>query len=270
MVRPVELDTRGIVLPNRAFEKFALDRIAPSAPIDRFVDRYWIASWDLPEPFTQSIVPPPAVNLVFEPDGTAILSGVLHADFHRELEGKGWVFGVLFRPGGFRPFLGRSMAELSGQRLSIDEVFGPAGKELACAVADAADDQTRSELVDGFFQARLPEERTVGEDISSLIESVSGEHLLLSSVAELATQFGVSVRTLQRLFAEHVGVGPKWVLDRCRVQAAAERARKPVDSWADVAHELGYADQAHLTTSVSRSFGSPPATYARLDRPSES
>ncbi len=268
MVRPVEFDTRGIVLPNRAFEKFTLDRIAPSAPIDRFVDRYWIASWNLPEPFTQTIVPPPAVNLVFEPDGTAILSGVLHDDFHRKLEGNGWVFGVLFRPGGFRPFLGYPMAELRGQRLSIDEVFGPAGKELACVIADATDDQARSELVDGFFQARLPEERTVGEDISDLIEDVGGKQPL-SSAAELASQFGVSVRTLQRLFAEHVGVGPKWVLDRCRVQAAAERASKPVDSWADVAHELGYADQAHLTTSVSRSFGSPPAAYARLDRPNE-
>ena len=269
MVRPVEFDTRGIVLPTRAFEKFTLDRIAPPAPVDRFVDRYWIASWDLVQPFEQAIVPPPAVNLLFETDGTAILSGVLHADFHRNLEGEGWVFGVLFRPGGFRPFLGRPMAELSGQRLSIDEVFGPAGKQLALAVAVAADDQSRSKLVDEFFRALIPVKRTVGEDISELIESAGGEELV-SSVAELASRFGVSVRTLQRLFAEHVGVGPKWVLDRCRVQAAAERARKPVGSWADVAQELGYSDQAHLTTSVSRSFGSPPATYARLDRPSES
>ncbi len=265
MVRPVEFDTRGIVLPARAFEKFELNRIAPQAPVDRFVDRYWIASWDLSEPFEQVVVPPPAVNLVFEPDGTAILSGVLHDEFHRILEGTGWVFGVLFRPGGFRPFLGRPMAELSGQRLSIDEVFGSDGKELAFAVAEAKDDQVRSELVDGFFQVRIPVERTVGEDLSELIESAGGEDLV-SSVADLASQFGVSIRTLQRLFAEHVGVGPKWVLDRCRVQAAAERARRPVESWAEVAHELGYADQAHLTTSVSRSFGSPPATYARLNR----
>jgi AraC-like DNA-binding protein len=265
MVRPVEFDTRGIVLPNRAFEKFTLDRIAPQVPVDRFVDRYWIASWDLSKPFEQAIVPPPAVNLVFEPDGTAILSGVLHDDFHRTLEGTGWVFGVLFRPGGFRPFLGRPMVELSGQRLSIDEVFGPDGKRLARAVADAKDDQVRSEFVDAFFQARVPLERTVGEDLSELIESAGGADLV-GSVADLARQFGVSTRTLQRRFTEHVGVGPKWVLDRCRVQAAAERALQPVKSWAEVAQELGYADQAHLTTSVSRAFGNPPATYARLNR----
>jgi AraC-like DNA-binding protein len=55
------------------------------------------------------------------------------------------------------------------------------------------------------------------------------------------------------------------VLNRLRVQAAAAAAQAPVRSWADVAHQLGYADQAHLTSEVTATYGSPPAAYARQE-----
>ena len=108
MTRPAHYDTRGIVRPGQALEHFTLGRLAPEPPLDRFLDRFWMTAWDLPQPFEQTIVTPPAVNLVFEPDGTAILSGIMTSNFLRRLEGCGWVFGLLFRPGGFRPFFSTS------------------------------------------------------------------------------------------------------------------------------------------------------------------
>ncbi len=39
----------------------------------------------------------------------------------------------------------------------------------------------------------------------------------------------------------------------------------PVTSWADVAHQLGYADQAHLTGAVRAAYGAPPAAQARQE-----
>jgi transcriptional regulator GlxA family with amidase domain len=72
------------------------------------------------------------------------------------------------------------------------------------------------------------------------------------------------VRTLQRLFAEHVGPGPKWVIRRYRLQEVVGRleAGGPVD-WADLAATLGYADQAHLSRDFADLFGEPPTRYAR-------
>ena len=262
MVRSVEEDTRGIVSPRLAFEHFTLERIAPKPPIDRFVDRFWITSWDLPQPFQQQVVPPPAVNLVFESDGTSQVSGVLTGEFHRCIEGRGWVFGVLFRPGGFRTFVDTPMNSLTDRRGPIGWLFGAPGETLALDVAAAVDHQARAELVEDFLGSRLPLDETVGEHLSDLIASVT-ERRPSPKVCDVASEFGVSTRTLQRLFAQHIGVGPKWVLDRYRVQAAAEVARHPVESWADVANQLGYSDQAHLTSAVSQAFGQPPAAYAR-------
>jgi transcriptional regulator GlxA family with amidase domain len=74
---------------------------------------------------------------------------------------------------------------------------------------------------------------------------------------------GLSARTLQRLFADYVGVSPKWVMRRARLHEAAEHADsgEPVD-WACLASDLGYADQAHLTRDFTFTIGIPPTRYA--------
>src|SRR5205814_5681308 len=86
---------------------------------------------------------------------------------------------------------------------------------------------------------------------------------VLGRVGDQAASSGLSVRTLQRLFADYVGVSPKWVMRRARLHDAAERADggEPVD-WAALASDLGYADQAHLTRDFTVTIGVPPARYA--------
>ena len=83
-------------------------------------------------------------------------------------------------------------------------------------------------------------------------------------VEQVAAAADLSMRTLQRLFFDYVGVGPKWVLRRARLHEAATRAAAgtPVD-WAELAVELGYSDQAHLTRDFTATIGKPPAAYQR-------
>jgi AraC-like DNA-binding protein len=68
---------------------------------------------------------------------------------------------------------------------------------------------------------------------------------------------------LQRMFLHYAGVPPTWVIRRYRLLEAAEAVRegKPV-SWANVAADLGYADQAHLIRDFRAAIGQTPAAYA--------
>jgi AraC-like DNA-binding protein len=266
MARPVQKDLRGIVRPSIAKEKFSLQRWAPDPPLDRFVDRFWKTAWDLDEPFTQPIVTFPAVNLVFQADGSAVVSGIQTHNDGRRIEGKGWALAAMFRVGGFGPFCDRDLAALVDHRVPAAEMFGPDVISLADQIMRASTDERRLELFGEFLTKRAPTAHTHGEDISLLVEAAVGDTPAVTRVADLAGRAGVSVRTLQRQFHEHVGVGPKLVLERYRLQAAGEAARQPVRSWSDVAHQLGYSDQAHLTSDVSRGFGQPPAAYARAER----
>jgi AraC-like DNA-binding protein len=78
---------------------------------------------------------------------------------------------------------------------------------------------------------------------------------------------GLTARSLQRLFADYVGVSPKWVMRRARLHEAAARADGGgfVD-WAALAADLGYADQAHLTRDFTVTLGVSPARYAHPER----
>ena len=60
-----------------------------------------------------------------------------------------------------------------------------------------------------------------------------------------------------------MGVGPKWVILRYRIHEALERAESdPEVDWAELAADLGYSDQAHLTRDFTSTIGAPPTALA--------
>jgi AraC-like DNA-binding protein len=90
------------------------------------------------------------------------------------------------------------------------------------------------------------------------------EDRAIARAEDLARVAGISVRSLHRLFERYVGVSPKWVVRRSRIQEAAERvARGEHVDWAGAAHDLGYHDQSHLIRDFRDQIGSTPAAYAR-------
>jgi AraC-like DNA-binding protein len=267
VVRPVEEDSRGIIDPGAALEKFRLDRYAPTPAVGRFVDRYWVVRWDLTgdEPFTQQVFAHPVVNVVFAEEGPFV-HGVTTRVGERKLEGTGRALGIMFRPAGFRPFLGRALSTITDRVLPIADVFGPAALDLADAVAAAAGDSELTAAADAFLAARAPAAPQASEASTALAERAAGDPSL-ARVDKLAVHAGVGVRQLQRRFADHVGVSPKAVIRRYRLYEAAERAARGdrVD-WAALATELGYADQAHLIRDFSSAIGTTPDRYARAAR----
>jgi AraC-like DNA-binding protein len=267
MVAQVDVDARGIVDPAAGLSRFSLDRFAPSAEVARFVDRYWVVTWDLTgqPPFTQDVYAHPVVNVIFA-DGTVTVHGVTTRIGSRVLEGAGRVLGIMFRPAGFRPFVSRPLTGITDQTVPAGDIFGPEIAELRDDVASAPDGAAMAKLADEFLAERCPPARQACEVTSELAERVAADPTFLR-VDRLAAESGSSVRQLQRRFADHVGVTPKAVVRRYRIYEAAERARQGADlDWAALAAELGYSDQAHLIRDFSSALGSPPDRYARACR----
>lgn len=255
-------DTRSLVDPTLGLRHFELHRFEPKPPLDRFIDRFWVAQWDLDQPFEQKVLSFPAVHIIFE-DGQATISTLWREEFVRELEGRGQVVGVMFRSGGFEPFLGAPLSTIAEQRLDIDEVFGSAGVEAAKAVFAAAEDlEAIMACLADFLEPLAPTAPTVGETMSEVVELMLADPSL-GRVNDLAHRLGTSRRQVQRLFARYVGANPKFVIQRARVQLAAEAAQLHDTDWARLAVELGYSDQAHLTRSFTAEVGTSPAAYRK-------
>jgi AraC-like DNA-binding protein len=223
----------------------------PAADLSPFVAGYWAAEWDLcgQQPYRQKIVPYPNVQLTFR-DGDAVVRGPERGHVVRVLEGRGRVFGVTFRPGCFRPFLGASVATITGRTLPASAVFG------------SGLPQGRQQDVEEFLRARLPAPDPLAGQAAAIVALVQAEPQL-TRVDVLAARAGIGVRRLQRLFAEYVGLGPKWVIRRYRLHEVGERLASGVDiDWVRLAVELGYADQAHFVRDFTAMVGESPTRYA--------
>jgi transcriptional regulator GlxA family with amidase domain len=89
----------------------------------------------------------------------------------------------------------------------------------------------------------------------------------LVRVDQVAALGGVSVRSLQRLFAGYVGVSPKAVLARYRLQdAAAAIDAGEVHDLAGLATSLGWFDQAHFSRDFRAVVGVTPSAYLQRAR----
>lgn len=227
-----------------------------------FVARYWFAAWELAgqPPYRQLIVPYPNVHLSFVNDTAAEVHGVSRRHGVKVLEGAGRVFGVAFRPGCFRPFLRSSVSAITDRSIPACDVFGPDVPERA--MAEAADEVEMVAVVECFLRANLPPYDPTAESVAAIVARIAAVPDI-TRVDALADHLGTSVRQLQRLFAEYVGVGPKWVIRRYRLHEVNRRLEvgSAVD-WARLAAELGYADQAHFTRDFTAIVGEPPTRYA--------
>ena len=263
MVRPVEEDARGIVAPEAGLAHFRLDRYPPSAGPGRFVDRYWVSSWDLRgrPPYTQQVLTHPVVNVVFT-EGAGFVYGIKRKIDSRTLSGVGRALGIMFRPAGFRPFLDRPMTEITDAVLPVGAVFGTAGEDLNRELAAAPDGAAMAALADRFLAAIVPGPGQPSEATTVIAERAAAAPALVR-VDGLAAEAGLGVRALQRRFSDHVGISAKAFIRRYRLYEAAEQARlqRTVD-WADLAARLGYSDQSHLSREFSALLGATPRRYA--------
>src|SRR5262249_15232828 len=127
-------------------------------------------------------------------------------------------------------------------------------------------DAERITHVEDFLRSRRPERDDDADRVSEMVYRVAAE-AEIHRVEHLATRFGLSTRTLQRLFSKYVGVSPKWVIQRYRLHEAAERlaAGKSIHQ-AELALDLGYTDQAHFVRDFKSIVGVSPAAYARAAR----
>lgn len=136
---------------------------------------------------------------------------------------------------------------------------------MALAVPrDLLDRSTRGTGFDGLQTPHSPElpsaEETLAGSLQQAIASLLPVgHLSIELAAEI-TQ--LSPRTLRRRLAEE-GTSWRQVIEHARLEACGRLFRDPERSLAEIATELGYANQANLTRSFRRWTGESPSAYRR-------
>lgn len=247
--------------------RFEHARYHTSPDLEQYVEHFWVVRWDLREmpPHRAETLPHPSVHLTFEEGKGARIGGIRRGKFATVLKGKGGVFAVKFRPGGFYPFLGRPVVTLANKTITLRSIWGSAGIALEQAVREEGDLDRRITLIEKFLRGRRPKPNQNVIEATKVVEAIAADRKILK-VEDVSRLTGLSPRTLQRLFARYIGTSPKWVIQRYRLHEAATQLEQGHASQSALAFELGYADQAHFVKDFKSMVGTSPAAYARRAR----
>ncbi|MGP9528877.1 helix-turn-helix domain-containing protein [Glutamicibacter sp. AOP5-A2-18] len=112
-----------------------------------------------------------------------------------------------------------------------------------------------------WLEQRLPPINESGTLANTFLDHVSADRTALR-VDQVATALNLTVRSLQRLSLKYLGLSPLSVIRRDRLQEAALHLREhPQASLATLAADLGYTDQAHMSTDFRKVLGYSPSDY---------
>ena len=166
--------------------------------------------------------------------------------------------GVMVRlaPLGAYKLLGPAVSEIGGSIVDLEDIAGEAARRLKERVQSAPTLQQRGHLLDDFLLDRATRGPQPSPEVSH------AWHLLTRSggrdpISKIARHVGWSHKHLITKFKQQIGVTPQLAAQLLRL-STVWRYLNDEQSWARIAAECGYADQAHLTHEFRRFTGTTP------------
>lgn len=176
------------------------------------------------------------------------------------LAGEIRAFSIRFQPGAVHRLARIAMPLLINQGLPAGEVFGPLAAKLRDAVLGAADFLSRVAAAERWIAALAGQVAPPDpiDHAARLLLRAGGQ----LRIERLAQATGMSQRHFARRFARQVGLSPKFYARTVRLNALfAARQARPAASWAELAHQAGYADQAHFIRECHELAGAAPTAF---------
>jgi len=251
---------KGLIEKHVSLQYFDLTLVSPSEALAQVVANYWIIEWDLPDgkAYAQENLPHASQHLVLDPQYQSGVFGLTSGAFTYHLQGKGRIFGVKFHPGQFRRYAAHEMRNLTDHCVPISSYFDADDHALLQGFCDAPHCADFAPVIEKLLLAcdrGVDERANLAREVVAFIEA----NREVFEVAVVAQHFHVSPRALQRLFADYVGIGPKWVIERYRMIEAVEALNNSSHvSMTELSHALGYFDQAHFSKAFKRLTGRRP------------
>jgi AraC-like DNA-binding protein len=161
--------------------------------------------------------------------------------------------------------LGVPAAEIAERIVPLEELWGDAATKLLLErLAHAQSTLDAASIIEHAIADRIASSQSRSH---SHLAFHAAERLTSANVTQVAGDLGMSQRHLRRIFRDAIGISPKAFSKLARFHRAVRAARRErPSSWASIAVESGYYDQAHLIAEFRAITGvTPRAFLAELD-----
>jgi AraC-like DNA-binding protein len=255
-------------ISRRVLNKLDIDRvlrttrIIPSEEYRDVISHVWVLRWSVPSDHQVTVRTIGGLGCSFVWSGEIPrLFGVQRGIFSYRLKGAGGITGCKLTPAGVRMFARTTASEFTDRAVDLTTIVAAENPYLD-NLHTLSNDMILPTLEAWVSEARLPiDSRIVQANVAA---QTIGQQQGLLSVSGLADQMKVSVRTLQKLFKDYVGVPAKWAIERTRIiEVVGALEYQETCDLATIATDLGYYDQAHMTNAFRRSTGITPREFRR-------
>jgi AraC-like DNA-binding protein len=223
---------------------------APPAELAPWLECFWERRGEAGPPVR--VVPDGCMDVVFIAGAGAQVVGPNTTAFLVSLDAGVPVVGARMLPGCAPALLGVGAEALRDARVPLAQALARDGARLEQLLFERHDTLAalQTALIARAARAQRPDPL-----VRAAIERLERPDV---AIAELARELGVSERQLRRRVSAVVGYGPRRLARILRLGQALEAARAGGEL-ARVAHESGYADQAHFANDCRALAGVSPS-----------
>lgn len=258
-------------------------RYRPGAPLNRCVNFLWWSHRLAPQDFIERILPAGGPQLIFALHESPIVcvsrsnlsrpmawsGGIVHGPqtgyYLAGPKPAGAVAGIAFRPGVAGAVLGCNLSELTDQHFSLETFWGRRGNLLHERLLEATSPGEVFRILELNLTAHLTHTTAAHPAIEY---ALAAPYSIL--IADVQRRSGYSPKHFIELFRCAVGLTPKYYYRLKRFSTALRSLASGAGcQLADLASDLGYSDQSHLTREFADLAGFTPTRYrpAGSDRP---
>jgi len=191
-----------------------------------------------------------------------LLAGPYSRSFHFDPSECTAVIGVLFRPGAARVFFPVAAHELHNTDIALHDLYPDEADCLLNELCSAPGEGAQFRIVEEYLARKLKNGAPIPDAVRYAVRELCGAGGL-RSIREIQLATGLSHTKFIQVFREYVGMTPKLFARVRRFRTLVERIEKglPV-SWAALAADSGYFDQAHLIHEFRAFAGITPLEFS--------
>jgi AraC-like DNA-binding protein len=172
-------------------------------------------------------------------------------------------FTLVLYPQALHALTGIDMSAYVDRFAPLADVLDSTWQAMSQKVLGAVDDKARVALIEEFLKSRWQAVRANGETCTTVV----GDWVRVLGAQAAAVGWGQSTRNVERRIKTWVGQPLRRLRRLNRVEQSFFEARARLQaggsSWADIAANRGYADQAHLSRDMRLITGHSPSQLVR-------
>ena len=190
----------------------------------------------------------------------SIVAGQLNSPIHLKPTGRSGVLGVKFKPTGMWKLFGCDMNELTNQTIFLDDVMEERSF-ITEQLLRCSDNIERIKVVECFLLTKLNKARGITET-DALVRQIIHDNGK-TSIQKLAGENKISVRKMERLFLQQVGISAKLYSRLMRFNHVFKLLQKENLPRTEITYLSGYFDQAHFNKEFKEFSGENPESWIK-------